>query len=133
MRRVFKEKIFELHLKYRISTCGCNCQAINLKQIRRITLYTQKGNYYQLSNGKMVVTTLYGDEFEATSEVEIDKWHEENSSAMISVKIDRQNIELFDIYESAEKSRKHLLSIRLFVNVIVVVVILNWLVTFFVG
>jgi len=96
-------------------------------------LYTQKGNYYQLSNGKMVVTTLYGDEFEATSEVEIDKWHEENSSAMISVKIDRQNIELFDIYESAEKSRKHLLSIRLFVNVIVVVVILNWLVTFFVG
>ena len=96
-------------------------------------MYTQKGNYYQLTNGKMVVTTLYGDKFETTSEAEVDKWYEENPSGVISVKIDRQNVELFDIYESAEKSRKHLLSIRLFVNVIAALVVLNWLVTFFVG
>jgi hypothetical protein len=133
MRQDFKETIFELHLKYRISICGCDCQAINLKQTRRTTVYTQKGNYYQLTNGQMVVTTLYGDKFETTSEAEVDKWYEENPSGVISVKIDRQNVELFDIYESAEKSRKHLLSIRLFVNVIAALVVLNWLFTFFMG
>jgi hypothetical protein len=91
---------------------------------------TEKGNYYHRRGEKLVITPLYGDEFEVSSEQEVDRWYEENFAKKRFIKVDRQNIELYDIYKSLEKSRKHLLSIRIFVNVAAILLLLGGLMTF---